>query len=1046
MNNKILICLLMLIPLLSHARKDVFYDDFERATLGSDWTVVKFESRSDAGIGSHISKSGTRSMYTCCKEVSVTSRAIDLTGVNYAELNVWVRSGSDDYSEWPASSETMSIQVYLSNGTWQELVLYPGGGPSGGTDYNFMGKIPETAYHSGFRIRFYQPDGSGTSSNQKDFWHIDDVTVTDFEVGTTRTPLFYDGFERNFLMTPPLGSLTPDWSFNRIDGNFTSEISNHTAVAGSKSMYTCCGERYTTTRDIDLTGETFVEMEYWLRYGDDNFTGTDALTVGNYDSEDPSGNDHLQVQIYLANGTWRQVAFYEAELSLSGQAFWYKARVPDDAMHSAFKIRFYQEDGSVSSFRRYDMYHIDEVYVGTRDSLMPAVDHFRLSYGSSALTCNPHTVTIQACEDASCSSLYTDSVDVTLSPSGWVGGDTVTFTGGSTSIDFSRTTASTVTLGVASSTPSATGSGTLCSIDSGSFTSACGLTFATSGFIVDVPDFLSAKGETATISAVKEGDAGEQCVPAFANVNKTVSLWSDYVLPTSGGEPVSVNSTAIGTSSGAATTQTLSFDASGQATPPLNYIDAGTMRLNVQYTGSGADAGLVMTGSGEFTARPAGMCVHPESSVACASPYNNCSVYKTAGQEFDLEITAVAWESDVDSDLCLDNSATPNYSANDIPLTATLISPSGGRAGTFTPTDYDHAIGGMNSVASVESEVGVFTFSATPPLYQGAALGSVSSTSTVTYTSQATGRFIPDHFEISQVTAGTLVGTCPSPSGNLYSGETTTWGTAPEFRFTAHNVGHVITENYTQAGYQKLTASDITSELITPTTDGSTTGTDALLLPITYAPQAATLTVSSAGVMDYEFNALDEITYLRSATSEVNAFNPDLDFTLPATVTEFISDSDGVRSTSNLAFTPDGSGVSVRFGRLWVEDSYGTETEDLIVPLRAEYFSDGGYLVNNLDSCTTWNAADASVDTRSAVLPSSGQLTTGTTGNEGILLQAPDDVPGTPDTGEAILTFDAPAWLEGDYNNDGSFEDPSGTATFGLNRGHERLIYRKEVR
>ena len=122
MNNKILICLLMLIPLLSHARKDVFYDDFERATLGSDWTVVKFESRSDAGIGSHISKSGTRSMYTCCKEVSVTSRAIDLTAVNYAELNVWVRSGSDDYSEWPASSETMSIQVYLSNGTWQELV------------------------------------------------------------------------------------------------------------------------------------------------------------------------------------------------------------------------------------------------------------------------------------------------------------------------------------------------------------------------------------------------------------------------------------------------------------------------------------------------------------------------------------------------------------------------------------------------------------------------------------------------------------------------------------------------------------------------------------------------------------------------------------------------------------------------------------------------------------------------------------------------------------------------------------------------------------
>jgi MSHA biogenesis protein MshQ len=858
---------------------------------------------------------------------------------------------------------------------------------------------------------------------------------------TTTQDIFYDDFERTTRLTAiPAGNSVPDWNFVRLDNDFTSDISNHTAQSGTRSAYICCGERHLTTRDIDLSGVDNARLSYWFRYGHDDWSGTDNLG-DTFDSEDPSGNDHIYAYIYRNNGSWQQIAFYEAELDYSGDIRTYSANLPASALHSQFKLRFYMSDGSGGSKHR-DVYHIDDVRVTTEVSAGP--DHFRLSYGSSALTCNPHTVTIQACEDASCSSLYTDSVDVTLSPTGWVGGDTVTFTGGSTSIDFSRTTASTVTLGVASSTPSATGSGTLCSIDSGSFTSACGLTFATSGFIVDVPDFLSAKGETATISAVKEGDAGEQCVPAFANVNKTVSLWSDYVLPTSGGEPVSVNSTAIGTSSGAATTQTLSFDASGQATPPLNYIDAGTMRLNVQYTGSGADAGLVMTGSGEFIARPAGMCVYPQGSSACASPYNNCTVYRKAGEGFNLQVTAVAWESDGDSDFCLDNSATPNYSANDIPLTATLISPSGGRAGTFTPTDYDHAIGGMNSVVSFESEVGVFTFSATPPLYQGAALGSVSSTSTVTYTSQATGRFIPDHFEISQVTAGTLVGTCPS--GNLYSGETTTWGTAPEFRFTAHNVGHGITENYTQAGYQKLTASDITSELITPTTDGSTTGTDALLLPITYAPQAATLTVSSAGMMDYEFNALDEITYLRSATSEVNAFNPDLDFSFPSTVTEFISDSDGVRSTSDLAFTPDGSGVSVRFGRLWVEDSYGTETEDLIVPLRAEYFGDGGYLVNNLDSCTNWDAADASVDTRSAVLPSSGQLTSGTTGNEGILLQAPDDVPGTPDTGEAILTFDAPAWLEGDYDNDGSFEDPTGTATFGINRGHERLIYRKEVR
>ena len=43
----------------------VFSDDFERLLLGLDWIVTPIGSKGKAAIGTHISNSGTRSMYTC---------------------------------------------------------------------------------------------------------------------------------------------------------------------------------------------------------------------------------------------------------------------------------------------------------------------------------------------------------------------------------------------------------------------------------------------------------------------------------------------------------------------------------------------------------------------------------------------------------------------------------------------------------------------------------------------------------------------------------------------------------------------------------------------------------------------------------------------------------------------------------------------------------------------------------------------------------------------------------------------------------------------
>ena len=109
----------------------------------------------------------------------------------------------------------------------------------------------------------------------------------------------------------------------------------------------------------------------------------------------------------------------------------------------------------------------------------PAIDHFEMVHDSSALTCAPETVTIRACTDADCNTLYTDDVDITLSPAGWVGGNTQTLTGGSGDFRLRHTTPGTVTLSV-SGNPTAD-HGLECVDGAGG--SSCSLVFHEAGFI-----------------------------------------------------------------------------------------------------------------------------------------------------------------------------------------------------------------------------------------------------------------------------------------------------------------------------------------------------------------------------------------------------------------------------------------------------------------------------------------------------------------------------------------------------------------------------------
>jgi hypothetical protein len=153
--------------------QSIFSDNFERSTgLGSNWVVSA--TTGSAGISTHTSNSGTRSMFTRWGIVSVTSIAFDTSAYQYIWVNYWVRRGSDAFSEDPEGSDEDLIVEYLNaTNSWIQLDNFQGGGTAGQI-YNSKHNLSGDALHSGFKLRFRQTGGDGSDN---DYYHIDDVEI-----------------------------------------------------------------------------------------------------------------------------------------------------------------------------------------------------------------------------------------------------------------------------------------------------------------------------------------------------------------------------------------------------------------------------------------------------------------------------------------------------------------------------------------------------------------------------------------------------------------------------------------------------------------------------------------------------------------------------------------------------------------------------------------------------------------------------------------------------------------------------------------------------
>ena len=712
----------------------------------------------------------------------------------------------------------------------------------------------------------------------------------------------------------------------------------------------------------------------------------------------------------------------------------------------------------------YDNYLAGLNWNGAVRSCPSSLHHIEFIHDSAALTCNPEPITVKACANASCSTLATSAVTVGLLPVGWVGGDSKTFTG-SADYTLKHTVAETIILDIGSLSPAA--SSALVCKNSGGTVILCDVVFSDSGFIFSndtdsntiIPTQLSGKdsnigynAKTISLKAVKKSDSDPtQCAPAFQNKTLNINFAAECINPstcisgqlfnlTSGGVTGNLtattdNNTVVATSS-SYDTRSISFDTDGKANIVFTYPEAGNIELHVRHNMLLADgttaSGNYMSGSSSFVVRPLGFAL---SGLSFATNTAG-TLFTQAGEDFVTTLSAINWQAaddtnndgipDINATLS-DNTITQNFGKESTPLTpvnvtashVTALTNQGALSNTANSASFTNGVG---TKTLAWNEVGIFDLTTTLSNY-------LSGGDNIIGNVQNVGRFSPHHFNT------TLIYGC-DPSTFTYSGQPFSVSAI------ARNKADTTTANYTTGSYAY-----------------NVTYSDAAISPIIYFTNNTVASTSFNNGIGIQTN----VTYTFPAKD-----------TIPTTITLRANDTDTGTSIGMIEGTTE-----IRSGRARLENVFGPELTPLTMPVMIEYYYDNatpavliddGFILNTDDSCTTFTASSGAFTNYTGNL-SSGEVAVSSTGTvaagiENIIFHLPGDVTAGPGAGNdgavnlLLNTTSSPGWLMYNWNIDCDNADtdddlttavdiglcgPFGTASFGLYRGDDRVIYWREV-
>lgn len=1097
----------LIAPVCSTNPDIVFCDDFERSnpeSVGNGWTIAENNlnncngnsgNRRCAGIDSDIPPfsnysnpraNPTRAMFTRWNPVYVTSPVIDMGGKLAGELSFWMRRGHDDFSECPeAAGENYLVQYYASDNSWKILAQYPSS-PSAslcdGRIFTPTIELPEDALHANFRLRFYQPSGSGDSGSGGapgvlgyDYWHMDNIVVRE-KTAASFVGAFCDNFEGGLgrwsisAVSAPSGATIGDVDL----GTLENQSPTH-------SLDLRWGYGVASTFKTDLTGVSG-DISYWVRSG----------TTGNFD---PDNNEDLLVEYFNNAGDWINLATYYGSAA-TGATFTATHTIPDDAKHSLFRLRF--RHLNASGYDR-DYWHVDDVCVGdlipTADLSISKVRQGAIVPGANAI----YAINVSNLGPGTLSGSIevTDNLPNTLSflsasGSGWV-----------CSANFQNVTCNwSGTLAASEAAPLLTLTTSVASSASGTISNTANV----SGTAVDNNPANNSSTDTAGIyipgyvftdkvcpTGVAIGSGPSPCnLVDWSSVISAQPVNSIYItalnssgIPTqlSGTNPTTVNFdfalSCINPVSNAGIQATFSavvdplplcaangnipttwsnsmaavFDATLPSVGPFefNYTDVGNIELYVRNALATTQIGQ----TGAFVVKPAGFQL---SSIHCTTAdAANCGAgalpggdnpaassisgpsFIRSGDAFSVTVTAINSAGN----------ATPNYgqeiSPESVLLTPALIAPLDCDANPANDPDCAvPALGGnfaafSSGVATGSNfswdEVGIITL--TPSVADADYLSTGNVTGT---TSGNVGRFYPHHFSLGSQTllnrSDLLCG-----SGFSYLGENFDLS----FVLTAQNSSNLTTTNYTTTnGYARL---NTVAELQYGAADTSRPVN--LTSRLSNSSGAITFTSGVSNISDtMRISRLVDGSPDGPYNTSIGVAPQDEDLVSLTTFT-FDVDASGSNDTAEIGTT------LLYYGQLSLSNAYGSELTPVTVNLSLRFYDDtlSSFLPNLADNCTPFNVTDIDLSSATYIAPLSATnlgLTGVGTFNSGLAsISMHDDInplagPGV--TGEVIFSMTVPAYLHFDWNSDTIFsDDPVAKASFGIYQGDSRQIYFRQI-
>ncbi|KAF3998986.1 DUF6701 domain-containing protein [Glaciimonas immobilis] len=183
------------------------------------------------------------------------------------------------------------------------------------------------------------------------------------------------------------------------------------------------------------------------------------------------------------------------------------------------------------------------------------------------------------------------------------------------------------------------------------------------------------------------------------------------------------------------------------------------------------------------------------------------------------------------------------------------------------------------------------------------------------------GRFVPDHFAVGAVPVTAACSATSAPFS--YFGQD---GFTANFSLTALTMANTITQNYTGA-YAKLNPAIYANYAFTTSV----------------LPAGSMLASGATGIAGSWNNGVASIV----ATLQISRPNAPAAETL---VTIFAAPGDGEVTIGPPVVV--GPATSLRYGRLKMQNAYGSELLALPVPLEAQYWTGSYYVTNTNDSCT----------------------------------------------------------------------------------------------